>query len=733
MNIFVPQNLAPPKKPKFRLPGGIMPAAPNYMPEPVEAPARVANIRSEYEGLAVKLKPWFDEIRDNVDVVIGKQWRDSEIEYLRALKRVARTYNMVLPQIIAIDGSTIQDKLSPRGLPRGEEDAPLAEMHTDILKWALDESNYYWHLRRSISDKLWSRISWLGTFWQYTGRHQDGQPVVMRLDPFSVLFDIDNTNADINRGNMICLSRFLDVDSISGIYAHDNDELAELLDRRAMELEGPKARERRRRGVTTRFRSVSASAFQITQGMGSRDPNEVGAVSTDYFDSIRGIYRVIELHERRKTDRKYIYDHVSDTMFPLSQEEAKNRGWIAQTLMDFGLDSSAVRRQIVSEYWVNVCAPGLTDQVMLLEAPYSVQDQVDDLGFAITGDPCYDYGADKRRIICLVDAIKDQQFAMNRQRSTKEDLMNRFVNPNPVVHENSVSERYFQTWLTQEIGAVRRWDGPAGAPEPRYEYPNVAALQIIDGENDMLMRFMQEIGGINQEVRGFRTESKQSGILFEKRAERSEGMMGPIVENTRTAMLQHWRFLHAMLCVHMKSERQIRILGPKNMTRFLRLNQMDPATGEYQNSMRDAFQKFDFIIDHDAYTRTEAQRHFANWMMWIQQFVTDPVVRLQLARVIVPMSDDSFKYEVQGEIEKAIMLINPQLLLSVEEMRAMVMGNPGLEQAVGGIEEGGLPPGIAPNTAFALPEAAALNAPQAVLSPEQQQLPFTPDMMARGE
>ena len=657
------------------LPIGVTMPPPRYATTERRDRERVGDIRDGYEVRDTGLAPELDEMRILGDMFTGRQWTDDEKSYLEALGRVARTYNIMLPQLIAVEGVALNAQSRLRVYPRKNGEVQRAEIHTQVLNHSLDEGGYTHAKRRQLSDALIFRRGWIGHFWRYTGRYPDGQYVCQRLNPFDILFDYEGSNLDINQGRDLYYTRFFSADRIIQLYASANLELREYLDRKATEMEGEKPRERRKRSHASMFREASSGSFTQDKkgGKGEQSFNDSRYVSTNYFDSSRGLYRVIEYHEKRYTDMLFITDPLSGEQIPIPQDKKRDRAFIGERLMILGLDESNVVSKTLPEYWVTVVVPGLTDELVLMEKAYSVQDQQEDLGFAIKGLTVYDQHPDKGKHLGLMDLVKDPQEAMNRNRSSKEDLIRRTITPDFIVDPVSIQEHQ-NDWTGEKsraLGAIRRWNSQGGVQAPRYEYPAPNLAGLLDGDTDFLMSFAERATGINANIQGRQQSQNESGVLDQQRTEKSEMMLQPVYANVKRSQQEDGRYVHSTLIVHMREPRWIQVVSETGGVENVGLNLWNFRTSQWDMKISEDYAKYSVLIDTMAYSKTDRDRYFREGMAFAER-IADPLLRAMVQTKILPEWDYAKREEIIGEIKKwLVQTQGPQILEPLEKFMAI--------------------------------------------------------------
>jgi len=625
-----------------------------------------------YEYMSSALTTEFKEMRELVDILVGRHYTTEELAYLKSIGQDAIRINLSLTQMVAVKGTYINTQTMVNLLPRENEDALKTEVQQNVLDWALTESGYYEQLIKRLDDTMGWRRGWMGYSWVYSGRYPDGHLVTRAENPFDHLFDTDSTDRDINKGLKHIKARYYDADTIIMWYVNDNPALAEYLDKKAIQNEGPKARERRKRNSALYVRESPGDFTKDKKGGYGEisQYSESGMPTTTYFDSQRGLYKVIEYHQRKIVKKKYLHDPITGDIYPLDDKLLKNRSAMAAILQELHLGENAIIERYVPEYWVTTTAPGLADDVVLQNMPYTVQNQQDDLGFAYKASVCYDQAPDKGKHLSLLDAIKDIQRQVNLRESIKTDIVKRLAHPEIWLHESSIGQ-YKNDWMSRSPGVRRRFTGDVQKyGVPKVVVPEAGAASLVLEQESFFMSAMEEITGVNKSIRGIQQSSGQSGRAGEYLAQRAGIMIEPILHNQRTAIIQDVRFIHAMLCTHMTEPRILRIIGPDKQQRFMRINAQDPSMQDASAfMMKEAYGKYDFVISEKSMTPVERQQRSLEWNNWLGT-IADPVLRVMVSVVILELAEDPQKYAIIEILKKWLLMTQGEsALMSLDELR----------------------------------------------------------------
>jgi hypothetical protein len=676
------------EKVRSMLPQGVSMPEGSYENEEMRTDkAMVEGVTNTYEVMSWENRDELIEMRELGDLFVGRGWTDKDAAYIESQGRVTRTFNMALPHIVLTEGVMINNQYKLRCYPRNSMDNDLSEIHTRVLNQQLDEAQYDRHNRRAFSDGLIFRRGWKSFSWEETGRYPDGQLVIRRVNPFDVLYDRDNGDVDINRGRQLVFTRFFTGDRIRQLYAVNNPAFSEYLDRRASMREGPMYKKRRLRSRAFLYREGSGAAAIVSKksGFGNDDENTFSGShpTTDYFDASRGLYRLIELHERRSVDNAFIVvNPVSRQELRVPHEFENNRQWIAAQAARFNLDptdeKSWLKWRELPEYWVVSVAPGLTDEMVLMERPYSVQDPQDDLGFAIKAFSVYDQHPDKGKHLGVMDQVRDAQLALNRNLSTREDLQTRMLNPF-VAGEDTAFTLYPNDWTgkdSMKMGGLKRY--PKGSKPPEFVYPNANIATLIDSGTEFLMAFTERATGINANIQGRGQGASESGVLDAQRTEKAETMLQPIFENMRFAQAEDGRFAHAMICKHLRSERWLRIISSTGEIDSIHVNRWNPMTNSWDLKISEDFGKYDVKIDVTAATKTQAQRVFNEGMNYLG-LIGDEFARLNGMVEVLEDWDNPRRDKMQDAIRKAILLkYGPTAFISFDALLQMQLAQMGI-------------------------------------------------------
>ena len=75
-------------------------------------------------------KPLIDEMEEDFEFAVGKQWEEADVEALRKVGVKALTINKIQPNIFLLSGIQRQNRTDFRAYPEGQEDSIKAEVAT---------------------------------------------------------------------------------------------------------------------------------------------------------------------------------------------------------------------------------------------------------------------------------------------------------------------------------------------------------------------------------------------------------------------------------------------------------------------------------------------------------------------------------------------------------------------------------------------------------------------------
>ena len=146
--------------------------------------------------------------------------------------------------------------------------------------------------------------------------------------------------------------------------------------------------------------------------------------------------------------------------------------------------------------------------------------------------------------------------------------------------------------------------------------------------------YIERTAGVNDEMMGRQTNAV-SGKAISQRYEMGTVVTASMFDNLRFAFQLAGEIKLSLIEQFWTEEKEIRITGAKGLPEFVRLNALDPQTGERLNDITRT--QADFAVDEQAHSATVRQAMFEAMMELAQKLPEE--VTVQLLDLIVDLSD----------------------------------------------------------------------------------------------
>ncbi len=590
----------------------------------------VQEVTRVYENALPRMQQEWSEMIELFDYSIGAQWTEEEKTLLKKWGRIPRVYDIVTPQLIAYDGYLVQSETQPKAVPWESGDNEMADIHTQLLQKSLRDAQFSKRKQRAATDAWIARRGRLLVQWNPDSeRYSDGELEISRLHPLSVVDDLDSSSPEPDSGRYKAVREWRSVDTILSMYGMGDSSRIDTIIERAAEVLGKDVTER---GVKAFFGILRDGASKLfgalkDKALGTDTSRFNKTKYSDYVDVETGHVLTIELHYRERVKRKRLAA-PGIRPIPIEQEMENDREFIGSLLQMFGADERAIEtymRELVS---MCVAAPGLFDDMLLLDpVPYAVQTGE----FMIFTYSAYDFHPDAGHERGGLDYLRHYADRINRLKSSQEDAVNRALNPQWKMRDDSLpkEQEYLTNWKEQKPGDVLVWRGEW---EPKkVEMGDIISLLKLELDEDL--NFAQNQLGIGPNMRGI-NEGEKSGIHFQRRVQQGEIMQNTLFKNIRETDRRIYKYAHALIQKHMHAERIVRLTAPGGQEEYnLRINAIDPLIGRVKYDITAG--DYDIEFDETHMSATARQMRFeemSEFMQYIPDamkfFMTGPWIKL---------------------------------------------------------------------------------------------------------
>ena len=521
---------------------------------------KVAQVKNLYEMAMTRQGKFREEIMRNYRYVVGDQIDNEVLSKLREQKRPESITNLVHNVVLTEAGHLAGNRISMRAKPLRMGDEKGSSMRSALVSdWGIGYKGYY-EIARAAVDAAIAKIGWVSTIWD-TSEEYLGEPRVRCFDPMMVLIDPDARMLDQSDWRWQPLTGWYSAEEIIAMVPGMEEGLAEEMRDQARILEGtikggnmPTSWAERIQGsladLINSKREYDRSGVKLNA---DGNYNQVVGTLMDYLDIRAGLYRVIDLHERRMVNRMWIYDMESGKKMMVPEEMAGNKEYVEAQKRQFS--DPTVKNILVKQMWKTMIAPGLLPSKLVREKPYDVQRR----GFEVKPIYCYDFHPDLLKTTSIVDAIIGPQDSYNQRHMSMLEWILRAVNPEIEAPKGSIDPEDMPDWLSKERGVIRFYKTKAGEkPEP--VKPDASAVQIMHRLSEEDREIIPQLTGITGAVQGRAENSKEAASYYMEKVKNGMVNLAYLNRHTQEAMRGIFKYADGLIQKNMTVPRAIRLL-----------------------------------------------------------------------------------------------------------------------------------------------------------------------------
>ncbi len=510
--------------------------------------SRAENSKSETE--------WRREAQEDYKFYSGDQDTREVKDALKKLNRPNSTFNEIKPKIDILTGFAGKSKFSVQVVPVTSEDAPLAELMTNVvhfyrrkLKMYDLETECFEHTVKSGRSLLYFYIS---------GENPFQPEIKMKRIPGEEYYkDPKSQNYDLSDARFIFINKWIN-----------------------------------ERELKTRFGNPDTSLLQ-------QHADEYWS-NLNFYNEIENTYRVVECWYKKYIEVYWFQHPVTQAPMYLEPREFSK---FEQSLKGEGirLDDGSTYRLPEDESLEKY--PAVQEKMFYMVFSGEHLFDKGPTPYVFNDFPCVEFGAYKddylNRWFGIIKSLKDPQRTLNTMRRQYVHLL-KTLPKGFLVHEAG-SVLNIEDYEQRSADPSFHLEVQAGKIDKiRFEQqPQISPVfRDVDGTMSMSMK---DLSGIQNELLGIQTTSREPGVSVRARMEQSLAVLYPLFYNFQRSRTNAAKILMKLLQQFVPQNTVIRITGQQGMQLMEINSQMNPAVEGF-NDISAA--EFDLEVDESVETPT---------------------------------------------------------------------------------------------------------------------------------
>ena len=518
-----------------------------------------------FNNLKSVFQPLHDEMTRNYNMTVSQlQWKPGWRKKLEDEGRPANAYNLLRPVINIITAIELSNRKKIIAKPTSGGDAKMAEIITQVMLRFMHNTRFDWHRTRVLLDSIIAKYGVYNIGWTYE-YDPEGELDITAVDPRRLMFEMNFADPTWEKASFIYDKHQLSMEEILNKFALDDEEMQNAIidEGRIFFMEDT---EKRDKWVSKRLKALFTAVYEIVMhGDTHSESQSMNNAYLNWFDPVTGKFDVLELHEKRIERRLIIWDRNRQKNIDITGEskndDDKGIGFdnekIDKLKQKYGIDGEP-RTSLDSQKFITTVIPAF--QIKVNEQPYPFKLK----GYTYVPNYCYDYHAEPFRSQSVIDDLIDPQSDYNKARSTKLELLQRYVNRGWIMDENAIIG-VEKDWETNRIAPYRRVrSGYFDKVKPEEGQTISADLIKETSETPMLIETLSNTGGT---IRGQSTPGQgqeKSAKHFQIKRNQEEKSFSYLFSNIENSTKVVGEVALAVIQNRCSTERIFRITGDVN-------------------------------------------------------------------------------------------------------------------------------------------------------------------------
>jgi hypothetical protein len=558
------------------------PVAPKKFPK--QDAARVQKLAFRWQRAAQAQQTWAEQAKECVDFLEGRQWSKDDIAALDAAGRPHLKFNKISPLVRLVAGYHRNNRMDMTAIPghEGDSNEDVARTLTKILKQVSNLTELPYVDAEVFLDGITTGRGFYDDRLDFNNNDL-GEIKSQAVDPFTVYMDADGDQYDLNKCNIVQVSKWLSIEDVTASYGKQAADLVSGF------INGQNW------NMFPVYGTEDSQEIHPVRKFGMEEDEMMGEWSA--FHGLFMDHFVDRAHKNiRCIDSQYWETEVANVFIDL---ETGDKSVIPKTWKEERIQKALYYAQQVGN-------PLIVQKRPVRRVRWTVV-----IGDLIVSDSWSPYDRFTLNLFApyhrrghtmgMVEDLIDPQKEINKRRSNQIEIVGRSTNSGWQFHQDAVTPDQKKN-LQQNSSAPgflfeHKGEGDK-KPVPINNSPNLTAQKLLE---DSSVKDLKEISGINDAALGQLDRAAISGKAMESRQRQTMVGLQMYMDNfKRTKILQGKKQI-AIIQKHYTEQRIIRIQGEKDKpAEQVVLNQqvVDETTGAIKEILNNVtIGKYSIMVD----------------------------------------------------------------------------------------------------------------------------------------
>ena len=552
-------------------------------------------------------KDWIKEATEDLEFLLGKQWKTEDARELEKAGVRALTVNKVSAIMRLLAGLQRQNKSDFKAFPIGTEDQIKSDIATKLLKNVMNDAEGVYKISEQFGDGAGLGEGWLEPYIDYTDDMLNGRFGLKKGNPFSIYVDPSSKEYDLSDAEYIIkFSPDLTKNQLKKLFPKKADKIEKIKDGK-LTLDGVKE-------DTT---GENKPHNTLTTGDQYAQPGHDGTVGFDSALFTQPLFDLTEYYYKNYIMKYYVANRKTGEILPAKDKEDAD-DYITKVTQ---LQKDELINQRMQELSGN---PAMADQTALDNQRTIIQQEVDGMSIeasfvvidrlepeirvcSIVGNTeklsdelCWSFpkwkGYPFNRFMAYVNTIplknkelsiqgfirqlKSPQIEINKSRTLEMRHLNEVANSGWFNEEGA--------WVDKK--AVEKYGSTPGIileyKKGLKDIPHRILPQLLSTGHNRISadatQDMKEISGINTDLLAMAEGGQASGRAIALRQKQGLIMVQEIFDNLSRSQKQLGRFILSILSELFTIETAVKVVGEifiqENFTEPIMVQ--DPESGQ---------------------------------------------------------------------------------------------------------------------------------------------------------